>query len=244
MSRTGKMTMMELKNEKNEKEYQNHESNSEELNNLEVENNPAKDFLYFIFDLLKTGIIVFVIALSLRYFVIQPFIVDGESMMPNFVNNEYILAEKISFLTGEPKRGDVIVFRYPGNPNVSYIKRIIGLPGETVKIENNSVKIYNAQYKDGVALEETYLGDGTLTLASGSSLGIFTKTLGLNEYFVMGDNRQHSSDSREWGVLPKTNIIGRAWLTVLPTDKFGLQHRIKYQNITSSALFSPIFAAD
>lgn len=224
------------------KEYSDFQSNSEELNNLEAENNPAKDFLYFIFDLLKTGVIVFVIAFCLRYFAVQPFIVDGESMMPNFVNNEYILAEKISYLTGEPRRGDVIVFRYPGNPNVSYIKRVIGMPGETVKIENATVTIINSEHPNGIALDESYLSAGTLTLATGSTSGPFTKTIDPNEYFVMGDNRQHSSDSREWGVLPKSNIIGRAWLTILPASKFGIQKRIAYPQL-SDILLSPAFAS-
>ena len=203
---------------------------SEELSDLEVENNPAKDFLYFVYDLLKTGLVVFVIAFGLRYFVIQPFIVDGESMMPNYVNNEYILAEKVSYLTGQPKRGDVVIFRYPGNPSVSYIKRIIGLPGEKVVVENNEVKIINSQHPEGVVLKEDYLPSYTLTLAGDQKS--LESTLGDNEYFVMGDNRQHSSDSREWGKLPKQNIIGRSWLTILPFDKFGINPRVTYQDIS------------
>lgn len=217
-------------------------TNSEELNNFEAEDNPAKDFMYFIFDLLKTGLIVFIIAFSLRYFAIQPFIVDGESMMPNFVNNEYILAEKVSYIAGEPKRGDVVVFRYPGNPNVSYIKRIIGLPSETVTIANNSVKIANKDNPTGVTLDEKYLPQTTLTLAMDTQNGTLQKTLGSDEYFVMGDNRQHSSDSREWGVLPKANIIGRTWLTILPFDKFGVQRRVSYAYLplrSLSFLISP-----
>lgn len=214
--------------------YDEMDSNSEELNNLEVDDNPAKDFLYFLVDLLKTGIVVFVIAFSLRYFAIQPFVVDGESMMPNFVNNEYILAEKVSYLTGEPKRGDVVVFRYPGNPNISYIKRIIGLPGETVLVENNQIKIINDQNPKGTVLKEDYIPKSSLTLASeNDSLRI---GLAGDEYFVMGDNRQHSSDSREWGPLPKNNIIGRAWLTLLPSDKFGIQKHINYSYSPISAL--------
>lgn len=211
--------------------------NSEELNNLEVENNPAKDFAYFLLDLLKTGVIVFIIAFGLRYFAVQPFIVDGESMMPNFVNNEYLLAEKISYSTGTPKRGDVTVFRYPKNPSVSYIKRIIGLPGETVKIENNIVTIINGSNPNGINLDEDYIPAGTLTLATGTETGSFTATMGADEYFVMGDNRQHSSDSREWGVLPKANIIGRAWLTITPTEKFGLQKRIAYPGLSLLKIF-------
>jgi signal peptidase I len=202
------------------------------LNNLEIINNSAKDFLYFVLDLLKTGVIVFLIAFGLRYFAIQPFIVDGESMMPNYVNNEYILAEKISYLTGEPKRGDVIVFRYPGNPNVSYIKRIIGLPGDTITIENDAVTITSTEHPEGVKLDEKYLPSDTLTLATGTHNGPYTQKVETGQYFVMGDNRQHSSDSREWGLLPKSNIIGRAWLTLLPANKFGVQKRISYPGLS------------
>ena len=227
-----------------EQHDENHdfEKNSEELNNLEPVNNPAKDFMYFIFDLMKTGVIVFAIAFCLRYFAVQPFIVDGESMMPNYVNNEYILAEKVSYLTGQPKRGDVIVFRYPGNPNVSYIKRIIGLPGDTVTIENSTVKITSDKYPEGAIVDEKYLSGDALTLAEGTSSGAYTTKVDAGEYFVMGDNRQHSSDSREWGLLPKSNIIGRAWLTILPANKFGIQKRVNYPDL--SKLFTAVFARD
>lgn len=220
------------------------DSNSEELNNLEVDNNPAKDFMYFIYDLLKTGVVVFVIAFCLRYFAVQPFIVDGESMMPNYVNNEYILAEKISYLTGQPKRGDVVVFRYPGNPNVSYIKRIIALPGETISIANNKITIINKDHPSGFSLNESsYLPSTDLTLIADGN-GTMKKTLGTDEYFVMGDNREHSSDSREWGVLPKANIIGRAWLTVLPMNKFGIQKRVNYSSLVPLRSFSSLIPTD
>jgi signal peptidase I len=206
--------------------YKETNSNSEELNNLEVPNDPARDFFYFIFDLIKTGIVVFVLAFSLRYFAIQPFIVDGESMMPNYVNNEYLLAEKVSYLTGKPERGDVVIFRFPGNPSVNYIKRVIGLPGETVKIADNKVTIINSNNPDGMLLKEAYLASGTQTVAGNE--GVLEKTLSSEEYFVMGDNRAHSSDSREWGVLPRINIIGRSWLTIMPTSRFQIHQRVHY----------------
>lgn len=230
-----------INQENNQEAQTDTQKNSEELNNFEVANNPAKDFMYFIFDLAKTGVIVFIIAFCLRYFAVQPFIVDGESMMPNYVNNEYILVEKISYMTGVPKRGDVIVFHYPGNPSISYIKRIIGLPGETVKIENNTILVINDKNPNGVILEEKYLPGDTLTFAEGTQTGAYSITIPADEYFVMGDNRQHSSDSREWGLLSKANVIGRSWLTILPTKNFGIQKRINYQNITS-LLSSPALA--
>lgn len=225
------MTDGERDRSENYDRYRDTDANSEQLNILEAESNPTKDFLFFIYDLLKTGFVVFLIAFSLRYFAIQPFIVDGESMMPNFVNSEYLLAEKISYITGEPKRGDAVIFRYPGNTSVNYIKRIIALPGETIKISDNKVTIVNTQNPSGIVLDESkYLPPTSLTLSPESSA--VEKTLQANEYFVMGDNRQHSSDSREWGALPKSNIIGRAWLTIMPLNRFGIEKRISYSDLS------------
>lgn len=222
--------MEESREDKNEK-YIDWDSNSEQLNTLGAESNPTKDFLYFIYDLLKTGIIVFLIAFCLRYFAVQPFIVDGQSMEPNFKNNEYLLAEKISYIVGEPSRGDVVIFRYPGNTSVNYIKRVIGLPGETVRIVDSKITIINTEHPSGVVLNESYIPSGTLTLTP--DVKTYEKTLGANEYFVLGDNREHSSDSREWGVLPKANIIGRAWLTVFPLDMFGVKKHYAPTELTS-----------
>lgn len=220
-----------------EEENKKH-TNSEELNNLEVYNNPAKEFLSFAVDLIKTGIIVFILAFVLRYFVIQPFVVDGESMMPNYINEEYLLAEKVSYLTKEPKRGDVIVFRYPGNPNVNYIKRVIGLPGETVQVADNQVKISNSANPSGIILAESYLPSSVKTLTNDG--GSISETLAMDEYFVMGDNRQHSSDSREWGPLKKSNILGRAWLTIMPLDHFELHRRVTYSKDLSLSFNFPL----
>ena len=208
------------------------ELNSEILNDLNAEVNPKKDILDLVIDLIKTGVIVFVVAFLLRYFVIQPFLVDGQSMMPNYHHKEYILTEKLSYMTGEPRRGDVIVFRYPRNPSVSYIKRVIGLPGESVKIENNKIIIINKENPNGFTLTEDYIPSDfkTQTYNNGDSKGTFEKSLQEKEYFVMGDNREHSSDSREWGVLPRTLITGRAWLTLMPLDRIKIHERISYPN--------------
>lgn len=196
----------------------------------EVESNPARDFWEFVVDLLKTGVIVFIIAFLLRYFVVQPYIVDGESMMPTYHNNEYLLAEKISYVTGEPKRGDVVIFRYPKNPSVNYIKRIIGLPGEKIAISDNAVTVYNNDHPNGVVLDESYLPTGTKTETYGET--VFKKTLSEGEYFVMGDNREHSSDSREWGVLPRENILGRSWVTLVPFNRAAIHRRISYPELS------------
>lgn len=217
------------------------ELNSEVLNTLAPETNPKKDVLELLLELLKTGLIVFVLAFLLRYFIIQPYLVDGQSMMPTYHDKEYLLVEKLSYLTGEPKRGDVVVLKYPKNPSLSYIKRIIGLPNETVIIQNNQITIKNADNPAGFAITESYIpSDFSTTVYSGADQnGAYKKTLKEGEYFVMGDNREHSSDSREWGVLPKTNIVGRAWVTLFPLDRLGFHKRISSKDLSgqTSLLF-------
>lgn len=205
--------------------------NGETLNEMPIKKDPMGDFMYFIWDLVKTGVIVFVIAFSIRYFLIQPFIVEGGSMLPNYVDKEYLLAEKLDYFIGSPKRGDVVIFRYPNNPSTNFIKRVIGLPGETVQIENSVITIVNTAHPSGISLDEAaYLSSDVKTLTD--TRGKFSKTLGPDEYFVMGDNREHSSDSREWGILPRTNIIGRAWLTLKPLNRLGIQSRVSYEGLS------------
>jgi len=199
----------------------------EDLNQMTIENDPVKDFFYFLWDLLKTGVIVFLIAFSIRYFLVQPFIVEGNSMLPNFVDQEYLLAEKISYIISQPKRGDVVIFKPPANPSQNYIKRIIGLPGETVEVSAEGVKIINTEHPNGISLGEEYIPEGTITRPLNNDDKTST-VLGDGQYFVLGDNREHSSDSREWGTLPRTNMIGRAWLTIKPLDRFGIQRRVDY----------------
>lgn len=223
-----------LTNDESAKNQELLENNSEQLNNLQIKSGGTQDFFDFILDLLKTGLVVFIIAFILRYFVIQPYIVDGQSMMPNYENNEYLLAEKVSYMFGQPKRGDVVVFRYPKNPSINYIKRIIGLPGDTVTIKDNTIKIVNKDYPSGLTLKENYLPKTAKTeIGSGQSM---TKELTTNQYFVLGDNREGSSDSREWGVLPKANIAGRAWVSIAqlggknkkPSLYFRIHSRVEY----------------
>jgi len=173
-----------------------------------------KSFLLGLFDLLKLLVIVVVVAFILRYFVMQPFVVEGQSMEPNFHDNELLIVEKVSYLLRSPQRGDVIVFRFPGSPNLNYIKRIVGIPGDNVSIHDGAV------FVNGRQMQESYL-DGVETFAPSFSR-VEETALGSNEFFVLGDNRAHSSDSREWGVVPRLNIVGRAFLVILPVDDFGL----------------------
>lgn len=205
------------KKEQKEKDW------TDSLNHIEEPDDDKFSFLEFLWDLFKTAVIVVVIAFGIKYFLVQPFIVDGNSMQPNFQNNEYLLVEKITSKLQDLKRGDVIVFHPPGQEDTNYIKRIIGLPGEKVEIANNKIKIFNKNHPDGIYLDEPYLANNVKTVTEKQDQ---TYNLGSDEFFVMGDNREHSSDSREFGNLPKGNIIGRAWINVYPFNKFGLvQHQ-------------------
>lgn len=169
-----------------------------------------------IYEIIKTITFVLLAAFLIRYFLIQPFVVEGQSMEPNFHNNEYLVVEKVSYRFGEPKRGDVVIFKAPTNPDLDYIKRIIAVPGETIKIANNKI------YINGVQISEEYIPSSDLTLVSQDNTTIMEKILGTNEYFVLGDNREHSSDSREFGILEKSLIIGKVWVTVFPWNNFGI----------------------
>lgn len=159
--------------------------------------------------LVKSFDIVLVIGLLFKALILQPFIVEGSSMEPSFHNQEIMLVDKISYRFKAPQRGDVVIFKAPKSPGDDYIKRIIAVPGETVQITKGKVFI------NGMLLDENYLSPGQAT-DSGTSMVVFSKTLQTNEYFVLGDNRNNSSDSRMWGIMPKNNIIGRAWWNIYP----------------------------
>ncbi len=171
-----------------------------------------RDFLKetwsFVGETIRIVVVSLLIILPIRYFIVQPFFVRGESMFPNFHNNDYLIVDELSYRFYDPKRGDVVVFRFPQDPSQYYIKRIIGLPGETVEVKEDKTIVYNRENPVGMILPEAYLTESTL--------GDMKIKLDENEYFVMGDNRDESSDSRRWGPLPKHLIIGRAWLRVWP----------------------------
>jgi signal peptidase I len=177
------------------------------------DNNPqntfTKKFLLVIWDIFKIVVIAAAIVLPIRYFLFQPFIVKGDSMIPNFHSGDYIVVDEISYRFSSPKRGDVVVLKYPLDTTQRFIKRIIGLPGETVEIQNGKVDILK-NGKDIRLNETTYLPNGLTTS------GNVDVTLKPGQYFVMGDNRPYSYDSRSWGILPKDDIIGRAFLRIYP----------------------------
>jgi signal peptidase I len=167
----------------------------------------------FFIELLKFAILAIIIVVPVRLFVAQPFIVSGDSMDPTFATGQYLIVDELAYHFEAPERGDVIIFRYPKDPSQFFIKRIIGLPGETVQIKDGDVFITKTDGQT-IKLSEPYVtnpGNGPDQ----------TTTLTANQYFVMGDNRPESSDSRIWGPVPAQNIIGRADLRLLPVQKAG-----------------------
>jgi len=169
----------------------------------------------FLLDTIQIVVIALSLFVIVYLFFFQPHQVKGSSMNPNFIDAEYLLTDKITYRFNKPQRSETVIFTAPKNPDYEYIKRIIGLPGETVKIENGFVFI-NAN-----KLEEAYLPTDTRTLSGSFSREGHTISIPDNHYFVIGDNRNHSSDSREWGTVPRENILGRAWFRYWPLDKIG-----------------------
>jgi len=170
-----------------------------------------KPFFLFLFEVVKITVLTLAIILPIRYFLMQPFFVKGASMEPNFEDGQYLIIDEISYRFRAVERGEVVVFHYPVDPSQYYIKRIIGLPGETVEVIDGRVKIYNDANKLGFVLDESsYLPPSIATYGEQKTV------LNSGEYFVMGDNRQASYDSRRWGVLPAKDLIGRAWLRAWP----------------------------
>lgn len=164
----------------------------------------------FVWETVKIIIISLVIILPIRYYLVQPFFVKGASMEDDFHDGDYLLIDEINYRFNEPKRGDVIVFRYPENPSQFFIKRIIGLPGETIVIKNDEITIHNSDFPEGFNLNENYLS------LDQETIGFFSENLDDDEYYVLGDNRLQSSDSRRWGSLEKRFITGRAFFRLWP----------------------------
>lgn len=184
---------------------------------------PLKNEIFaFIWETVKIVAISLAIILPIRYFLVQPFFVKGASMESNFQDGDYIFVDELSYDFSNPSRGDVVIFRYPLDQTQFFIKRVIGLPGETVDIKDNKVTIYNKAHPDGFVLSEPYLDPGQETL------GTVRMTLDDNEYFVMGDNRLESSDSRRWGPVNRTLITGRAFVRLWPLNRVAKISHIGY----------------
>lgn len=181
----------------------------------------SKKFLGVLWEFVKVIIVALIIVLPIRYYLFQPFVVNGESMSPNFATGDYLVVNEIAYRMGDPKRGDVVVLKYPPNPSQRFIKRVIGLPNETIDIKGGKVTIYRDQ-EVIVLNESSYLAD---TIYTEGNIHVSLKE---NEYFVMGDNRPYSYDSRRWGVLPREDIIGRAMLRLLPLNHISYIHGLAY----------------
>jgi signal peptidase I len=202
-------------------------------NQLAQEKNSSYGVGGFFLELIKIVFWAFLIIIPVRIFLFQPFFVQGASMEPNFENNQYLIINEFgykktevgvpgkNFFSVEPfkkiERGDVVVFRYPKNRSQFFIKRIIGLSGEKIEIKNNFITVYNAEKSEGFILDEkNYLSENVRTS------GDLVLKLNENEYFVMGDNRMFSSDSRYWGPVAASDIIGKVMLRAWPLDHLAV----------------------
>lgn len=173
----------------------------------------ALGILWFL-EVVQVLVMVAVIVVPIRTFIMKPFYVHGASMEPTFLDKEYLLVDEVSFYFRAPVRGEVVIFHDTYNTGEYLIKRVIGLPGETVLVRNGAVTIVNAEHPEGVILQEPYLGqaftDGNVEL-----------TLAPQEYFVLGDNRLVSFDSRRIGAVPENRLVGRAWLRGWPIQRLA-----------------------
>ena len=176
----------------------------------------------FFLDVLEVVVFAIAIFLFVYLLVLQPHKIKGSSMEPNFINGEYLLTNKVTYRLREPDRGDVIVFEAPGGGGEEFIKRIIGLPGESVSIRDNKIHI-NTQ-----VLAESYLPENKPTLPGSFLRENVEIIISQNQYFVLGDNRGASSDSRAWGFVDRKKITGLAWITYWPPPKVGLVDNITY----------------
>lgn len=165
-------------------------------------------------EIVRFILISLAIVIPVRLYVAEPFIVSGSSMTPTFETGNYLIVDQVTYRFEDPSRGDVVVFHYPRDPSKFFIKRIIGLPGETVDINNNQIIIKSAEFPDGLLLDEPYVRN-----MRSSNLRV---TLGADEFFVMGDNRNASSDSRIWGPLEEDLIVGRAFLRLFPVNSLDI----------------------
>lgn len=181
----------------------------------------------FILDIIETIVVALAIFVVVYLFLFQPHQVKGSSMLPNFHDGEYILTDKISYRFGLPQRGDVVVFKAPKNQEVDYIKRIIGLPEDEVSLNNGLV------FLNGNKLPEKYLPAEFLTSAGSflqEGVGVVVPK---GQYFVLGDNRDHSSDSREWGFVTKEEIVGKTFVRYWPINELGFIPKPDYKETSA-----------
>jgi signal peptidase I len=176
-----------------------------------------KKIAHVILDMIQTVVMAGAVFVIMYLFVFQPNQVKGNSMLTNFENGEYVLTDKITYrFVRPPEPGDVVVFKAPKNDRFDFIKRVVAVPGQRVKVFGGRVHV------NGQPLEEAYLDERIITNPGAYLMSGKEALVGENEYLVLGDNRDHSSDSRDWGMVPEDNIVGRVWLRYWPPGKLGL----------------------
>ncbi len=183
----------------------------------------GKQILVFFWEIFKVVVISLAIIIPVRYFLIKPFYVKGASMEPNFYDHEYLIIDEISYRFSLPERGDVVVFKEPFNLGQYFIKRIIGLPGEKIKILEDKIYIFNQDYPGGMVLQEDYLSSTARTV------GQVEVSLAEDEYYLLGDNRLSSLDSRAFGPVKREVVVGKVLWRGWPLVRFGfLFNKIEY----------------
>lgn len=173
-------------------------------------------------EFIKVALLAGITIALVRYYLFKPFYVKGASMEPTFIDHEYLIIDELSYRLHTPNRGEIIVFKYPNNQEEYFIKRIIGLPGERVKVSENKVTIYNNEHPEGLLLDETYIPKNVVTE------GEVNMSLSKDQYFVMGDNRENSFDSRRFGKVDSSLIVGRTWLRGWPLNRIQIFEAPKY----------------
>lgn len=168
-----------------------------------------------IFDILEPIVLAFAVFMIVYLWLAQPHRVEGRSMVPNFLDREYILTNKLAYQKADPQRGDVVVFHAPPPYDSDFIKRVVGLPGETIMVKEGWV------YIDGQKLEEIYLPADYVTGEKAFLREGVPYKIPERYYIVLGDNRSFSSDSREWGPISQRAIVGKAWIRYWPLSRIG-----------------------
>lgn len=180
----------------------------------ENNNQPVKSSKSSFLEFIRYAFIAILIVIPFRIFIAQPYVVSGSSMDPTFKNSDYLIVDQISKRFEEPKRESVIIIKYPKDPSKFFIKRLIAFPNEKVEINNGIVTVFSDTNPEGIEIKDSYV-----VFKKDENFSIQLKD---DEYFVMGDNRAGSSDSRVWGAVPKKYIIGRPIIRLLPINKIDL----------------------
>jgi signal peptidase I len=183
-----------------------------------------RKFFASLLEVIEIAAIAIVSVIIVRVYLVQPFLVSGSSMVPTFQDGNYVLVDEFTYRIHQPQRGDVVVFHDPQDWSTYFIKRIVGLPGEKVIINNNEITVFNTANPNGLVLDESYLPSGTIVSPNTCDGGQFvsdicTYTLSSSTYLALGDNRAESYDSRSWGPLPLKNIVGLVRIRLWPLNE-------------------------